>query len=139
MTYRQSPTPAPLVVVSTSVTALDRQTGKVLWTHELERPARRFSIQDTWIVVLDARGDLYAIELATGTRVGFVATRLAEANAFVFDGERFYVMNDDTVVAVDWHGGPLWSAKIPGNRSWSLAGLAVGEHVVQVDFSRSSG
>ena len=139
MSYRGSASaPAPLLLVATKVTALDRENGNVLWEYsQLHLGARRFSVHEHWVIVLDAAGQLHCVELRGGRQAGFVRTGLSDAGAFLFDGERFYVSNETIVVALDWNGVELWRRPVAFYGVSGLGGMAVGEQSMQPDFSRS--
>lgn len=136
MDYRQTPPPAPLLVISTSVTALDRSTGRQLWSYELGCAPRRVHADDERIYVLDSEGTLHCLLSATGRVVGRIELGMRDANALLWDGERIFVTNDDAVVALDLAGTILWRTSVATNGAWGLGGLAVGSRVVPPDFSR---
>ncbi len=138
MDYRSARRPAPLLIVSNKVTALDRETGQKLWEYDIGTSARRFVADEQVLVVLDRYGNLHRLDLVRGQCTGLVKTGLDEASAFLFDGERFYVSNDTTVVALDSSGQELWRQSVGPNGGWGLVGMAVLPGiVVQPDFSRS--
>lgn len=134
--YRQTPAPAPLLVISTTLTALDRASGKQLWSYELGAAPRRVHADDERIYVLDARGTLHCLLSATGRVLGKVELDMRDANALLWDGERLFVTDENEVVALDLAGGVLWRTNVATNGTWGLGGLAVGSRVVPPDFSR---
>jgi outer membrane protein assembly factor BamB len=138
MDYRTTQRP-PLVVVSTFVTALDRNTGRELWRYALGNAARRFAFDEERVFVLCGGGFMHCLEIASGTLIGKVDLQLKMTNNLLIDGERTYVSSDTEVVAVDASGNILWRAKTPPNGSYSLGGLGIpGGTVVQPDFSSTS-
>lgn len=135
MGFRAPPSEAPLVIVATSVTALDRRTGAQLWTHALKGPARKLALLGDRVFVLDAHSTVTCIDVTTGALVGKLELELAAPNALVSDGETLYVSGDQEVVALDRSGVVLWRTHVPVNGSSSKAGLAVpGVAVLQPDF-----
>jgi outer membrane protein assembly factor BamB len=137
MDYRTAP-PSPLVIVSTSVTALDRESGKELWTYRVGNATRRFAFDEQRMFVLCGGGFLHCLDIATGRLLGKVDLQLQTTNNLLVDGERTYVSSDTEVVAVDPLGNVLWRARTPQNGSYSLGGLGIPGHgLVQPDFSTS--
>lgn len=135
MGYRTPLLEAPLLVVATSVTAVDRRTGAQRWTHDLEAAARKLAILDDRIFVLDARAKVTCIDLQSGVVVGKVELDLSGPNALIADGETLYVSGDRELVALDRSGAVLWKTPMPPNDSSSKTGLAVpGVVVLQPDF-----
>lgn len=122
-----------MLFVANKVTALERDTGRKLWEYDLGTSARRFLADENVLVVLDRYGDLHRLDLVSGLCTGVVKTGLDEPSTFLFDGERFYVSNDSTVVAIDSNGQELWRQEVAPNGGWGLVGMAV---VAQPDFSR---
>jgi outer membrane protein assembly factor BamB len=138
MDYRSPRRAAPLLIVSNKVSALDRDTGAKLWEYNLGTSALRFVADEQVLVVLDRYGNLHRLDLVRGQCTGLVKTGLREASTFLFDGERFYVSNDTTVVALDSNGQELWRQEVGPNGGWGLVGMAVPPGIaVQPDFSRS--
>jgi outer membrane protein assembly factor BamB len=138
MNYREGTGPKQLLVVATQVTALDRDTGAILWTQRLPAAARRFVVDDQVIFVFDGDGDLHCFDLQSGRLVGRVNLGLRTANVLLVDGDRLYASSDSEVVTLDRRGTILWRTKIPANASFSLCGLAIpGGPSMQPDFSRS--
>ena len=140
MDYRAPQPDAPLLVLSTRVTALNRHTGALVWTYEVDAATRRFAIEGERLFVFDGNGRLHCLELRTGRLIGRVDLGLSQANSMLVDGDRMYVSNDSTVIALDLNGQILWRADVPANGSYSLCGLGVpGGHLVQPDFSNRPG
>lgn len=137
MDYRAPVPPAPLLVVATTVTALDRATGQQLWSYDLGSPARRFAVEGDRMFVFNGDG-LHCLDVRSGALIGKVHLEMKSANTMLVDGDRVYVSDDFSVVALDLNGQVLWRASVPPNGSFSLTGLAVvGGNIVQPDFSRS--
>lgn len=135
MSYRNPVLEAPLLVVATAITAVDRRTGAQRWTHDLEGTARKIAILDDRVFVLDASGAVSCIDVGTGVLVGKVELDLDTPNALIADGETLYVTGDSVLVALDRSGNVLWRTSVPVNGSTSKAGLAVpGLVVLQPDF-----
>lgn len=135
MGYRTPLLDAPLLVVATSVTAVDRGTGAQRWTHELKAPARKIAILDDRLFVLDGEAIVSCIDVQSGVLIGKVELDFPMPNALISDGETLYVSGDRELVAMDRSGAVLWKTEVPYNGSTSKTGLAVpGVVVLQPDF-----
>lgn len=140
MNFRPVSSNAPLLVFSTYVLAMDRVDGRQLWLYSTgDKPVRRFAIDDDRIFAYDSAGVMHCIALANGAPIGRVDTKLENASNMLVDGGLIYLAADEDVIALDRDGRILWRQRIPDNRSWSLAGLAVpGGNSSQPDFSTST-
>ena len=72
MNYREPSPSAPLLLFSSCVTALDRQTGQPLWIYNPEQNIRRFALDSERLFVFDAESVLHCIQLANGQLLGRV-------------------------------------------------------------------
>ena len=136
MGYRAPVLEAPLLVVGTFVTALDRRTGAQRWTHDLKGTARKLAILDDRVFVLDAEATVYAIDVQSGVMVGKLELDLSQPHALISDGETIYVSSSNELVAIDRRGTVLWRTSVPPNGSPTRTGLAVpGVVVLQPDFA----
>lgn len=137
MSYRDVSPEAPLLVVGASVTALDRETGAIRWTHDLKGPAYKLALLDDRLFVLDSTSAVFCLDVNRGIVIGTVELGLYNPNALVWDGERIYVSGQEELVALDRSGTVLWRTPLPHNASASKTGLAVpGTVVLQPDFGR---
>ena len=101
-------------------------------------PGRRFAIDGERLFVFDAEGRLHCLDVATGGLIGRVDLELSLANNMLFDGDRLYVSDDYSVVALRRDGQVVWRSAITPNRSFSLCGLGIpGGNIVQPDFSKA--
>lgn len=138
MIYRTPVAHAPLLVISTRVTALDRDTGDLRWTYNLKAAARQFVIANDTLYVLDGDGIVHCLSLQAGSLVGRVDLKMEAANTMLFDDERLFVASDSEVVALNRNGIILWRSAVANNASFSLCGLAIPDGpTVQPDFSRA--
>lgn len=139
MDYRAPAPDAPLLIVSGSVVALDRSTGRELWVYELGGVVtRRFPIVENRLLVLDGDGLLHCLDIPSGKLLGKVDVEMPDAKAMLVDGDRIYVTDEALVAALDINGTVLWKSKISKNYSMGLPGLAVvGGNLLQPDFSRA--
>jgi len=134
------PTPqvdAPLLIVASQVVALDRKTGKQLWRYALKGVARRFAFAGDRVFVFESHGTVHCLEVSTGRVIGKVETGLRSANNMLVDGDRIYLTDDTSAVAMDFNGAVHWREAIPPNGAHSLCGLGVpGGNIAQPDFSK---
>jgi outer membrane protein assembly factor BamB len=136
MDYRSAAN-APLLVLSTQVVALDRQTGTQLWNYEMGTVTRRFAISGEELFVFDSEGWIHCLDVQSGRLIGKVELPLSNANTMLMDGDRLYVSDDFNVIALDRTGRILWQSRVPTNSSNSLCGLAIpGGSSMQPDFSK---
>jgi outer membrane protein assembly factor BamB len=140
MNYRESPLPAPLLVFSTFVMALERATGRELWKYSLDdKPTRRFVIDGDRLFVLDGAAIMHCIAIDTGRGIGKVELNLIASGNMLVDEGRVFVAGDMEIVALDREGRILWRQRTDNNQSWSLVGLAVpGGNTSQPDYSTST-
>jgi outer membrane protein assembly factor BamB len=138
MDYRVAPQTAPLVVVSSNVVALDRETGQQRWIYSLDgETARRFTLDAERIFVFDSQSRVHCLDAVTGTCLGVVSLQaLPNENSMLLDGDRLYIGGSMRVAALDRDGRLLWEAPVPPSGRRSLAGLAIpGGNMIQIDFS----
>lgn len=135
MDYRSPPPDAPLLVVGTAVTALDRRTGARRWTQDLKGVARKFALLDDRVFVLDSHGIVYCLDVQSGALFGKLELKL-EPHSLISDGEMLYVSGMTELVALDRNGNVLWASELPINATPTRDGLAVpGVVVLQPDFA----
>jgi outer membrane protein assembly factor BamB len=136
---RENAPRAPLLLFADNVTALDRQTGRQLWTYALGGDAvRRFAIEGERLFCFDGGANLHCLRLSDGQLLGRVKiATITTAENMMIDGERLFVVGDSRVVCLTLEGAILWDEKVPRNQRHTLTGMAVpGVGAIQPDFSR---
>src|SRR5688572_17983293 len=128
---------APLVVVGMQVTAIDQQTGRLVWTYSgLQHHAQRCHVTNDRVFVLDNKGSLHCLRLSDGALHGVVPLDGIEATMLPV-GDRLYIYAGRKVTALDTNGKIIWQSEVAFDNEWSLVGLAVLGAEMQPDFSRS--
>ncbi|MBX3229499.1 MAG: PQQ-binding-like beta-propeller repeat protein [Labilithrix sp.] len=128
----------PVIVVSSSITAVDRATGEVRWKQEFDNGFRRYAVDSGRIFALDSQGTLHCLDVATGATIGKVdLSPLPSSGAMLFDSGVLYVCGDNVLIAVSIDGRVLWRTSVGYNKVHSLPGIAVvGGNSLQPDFSK---
>src|SRR4051812_26278994 len=134
--YRDSALP-PLVIAGTRAVALDRATGRLVWTYDKgKRRFMRMHVLNDRVFLLDYDGTLHCLRLADGELLGVVPLKGGEATMLAV-GDTLYVFTGEKVTAVDDAGRILWQTEIGFDGEWGLVGMGVPGHTIQPDFSRS--
>ncbi|MET4223725.1 outer membrane protein assembly factor BamB family protein [Oerskovia enterophila] len=104
--------------------AIDRRTGRTLWT--VERPLDRAVAQVGDVGVLSGGGRLWGADLATGERVWEAEGALAYGQSFT-DGTDLYLVGQSgtgatrvTSISVD-SGQELWATDVPELSTWAFS------------------
>lgn len=139
MSYREPSPVAPLLLFADNVTALDRETGRQLWTYSPGDDAvRRFATEGDRLFCFDGGATLHCLLISTGQLLGRVKFEtMAAAENMMVDGGRLYVVGSNRVVCLTLEGRILWEEKVPRNQRHTLTGMAVpGVGAIQPDFSK---
>lgn len=141
MTYRAPTPPQPLVYLAGEIaTALERETGRVLWRYQANARLVRIVYTSDRVFMLDADCLLHCVRTGDGVLLGTIqveeraywgSAMLAGSN-----GE-LYVATSKSVIALDPSGRELWRfshRELPSSQGSGLAGLALPEGAVQPDI-----
>jgi outer membrane protein assembly factor BamB len=137
MVYRSAPSAHPLVLLyGTAATALDRETGALVWEYEMARRASRMAFAADRVFVLDVDCVVHCLDAHTGRLVGKVeADRAAHwGAALLLEGDRMYVATSGSVTCLSMDGAVLWKRAHDPAGAGVLAGLGVPGQVMQPDF-----
>jgi outer membrane protein assembly factor BamB len=141
MSYREGKPVEPLIsIVSSTVVALHRETGRQLWQYQAPTRIVRVVHASERIFLLDYDCVLHCLRAYDGLVLGTIQvderSYLGCALLLGPNGE-LYVGTSNSVVALDPTGREMWRFKhgpVSGSSGSSLAGLALPGVAVQPDF-----
>lgn len=138
MSYRESSQRHPLITVfGMNATALDRETGRVLWKYTARQIIGRVALANDRVFLLDDLCHLHCLAADTGAVIGVVQIDRPErsACALLAEGDTLYVATTRSVTALNSQGQVLWRTEEVGGTAGMRAGLALPGSVQQPDYT----